>query len=579
MMARSKMIESALVLATSLALWACAGDDTPVALPGGSSSGNPSGTPQLPSVSGYKYLIVAGDESGNINFFGDDGDMMVMAIADPADAGHDYVLSPHNSADEKYAFGETHIVETGAGDHFALMLVTSNVLNDAGVEIGGGVAVIDLERMALAGIIPLQSTTTGKMSVPAHAYLAPDGGSLWINNDGPSDDPATPEREDAGPDSVFVLHVADLTVTTDAAGNLMLGHFEPPVEFLAGDGAKLAAFAHHVDPNPEAHNWYAATNATDQTVTVLDYDDIENVAVIETLALNAHLPVGTKRNAPAGAAFSPVSGKIYVGVSTGEDVAVATIDAKDETGAVPMLDVTTFKVGNAAAKEIPAAGFVTTSHDGNFVFTVGYVPGTATAPDSGLGYLSIIDAHTDTVVDVVELGNLYANNILVHEDETTMASKVFIPGADMMMADPLDPAMQIEVPGILNDHLAVVTVDHDTGVAMTHADNMRVEYIDVPKGAAQRAGQITMMGEHLIIPAGNAAECAVDHHPHTMAEVASNDCQTLTVIHVADNEVIEHVQMMGHAPGGFGVWEIVMPTSAPPAGSSGGGSSGGHGHM
>lgn len=578
-MARSKMIKSALVLATSLALWACAGDDTPIALPGGSNSGNPSSTPQVPSVSGYKYLIVAGDENGNINFFGDDGDMMVMPLADPSDAGHDYVLSPQNSAEEKYAFGETHIVETEAGDHFALMLVKRHVLNDAGVEVGGGVAVIDLERMALAGIIPLPSAMTGKMSVPTHATLAPDGGSLWINNDGPSDDPATPAREDAGPDSVFILHVADLSVMTDAAGDLMLDHFEAPEEFLAGDGAKLAAFAHHVDGNPEAHSWYVATNATDQTITVADYSDIENVAVIETLNSNAHLAPVAKRNAPAGAAFSPVSGKVYVGVSSGVDVAVATIDATVDAGAVPMLDVTTFKVGNAAAKKIPAAGFVTTSHDGAFVFTVGYVPGTAAAPDSGVGYLSIIDAHTDTVTDVVELGNLYANNIVVHEDETTMELKVFIPGADMMMADPLDPAIQIEVPGILNDHLAVVTVDHETGVAMTHADNMRVEYIDVPKGAAQRAGQITMMGEHLIIPAGNAAECAVDHHPHNLAEVASNDCQTLTVIHVADNEVIEHVQMMGHAPGGFGVWEIVMPTSAPPAGSSGGGSSGGHGHM
>lgn len=579
-MARSNMIKSALVLATSLALWACAGDDTPIALPGGSDNGNPSSTPQVPSVSGYKYLIVAGDESGNINFFGDDGVMTIMPLADPANLGHDYVLSPKNSADEKYAFGETHIVETEAGDHFALMLVTRHVLNDAGVEVGGGVAVIDLARMALAGIIPLQSAETGKISVPTHAYLAPDGGSLWINNDGPSDDPMTTAREDAGPDSVFILHVADLSVMTDAAGDLMLDHFEVPEEFVAGDGAKLAAFAHHVDGNPEAHSWYVATNATDQTVTVADYADIESVAVIETLDLNEHLPAATtKRNVPMGAAFSPVSGKLYVGVNSGQDVAVATIDATVDAGAVPMLDVTTFKVGNAAAKKIPAAGFVTTSHDGAFVFTVGYVPGSVAAPDSGVGYLSIIDAHTDTVVDVVELGNLYANNILVHEDATTKELKVFIPGADMMMADPLNPDMQIEVPGILNDHLAVVTVDHETGVAMTHADNMRVEYIDVPKGAAQRVAQFTTDGEHLIVPAGNAGECGVDHHPHDGAGAPTNDCQVLTVIHVADNDFIGNVQTAGHAPGGFGVWEIAMPTSAPPVTPPAGSSGGGHGHM
>ena len=41
-----------------------------------------------------------------------------------------------------------------------------------------------------------------------------------------------------------------------------------------------------------------------------------------------------------------------------------------------------------------------------------------------------------------------------------------------------------------------------------------------------------------------------------MTEVAINDSQALSVIHVRDNEGVDNVQMMGHAPGGFGVWEI-----------------------
>lgn len=534
-----KRTKLSLAIVAALALGACGSDDDTAAPIG-------TGGPELPDLSSYKYLVAAGDHEGYVTFYGDDGASTVQKIT---------ALEPlKNTNGTAFGLGEIHFGHNKDAHHFAFVLLSSGVLGANGENVGGGVAVIDAETLKLKQIIPFPGSD-GKPTRPVHAYMSPDEKYFWVNNDGPRDDADTKDvNEGAGPDSVWVIDVANLVDADNDGAFDSLG----VTEIVTGDGHKKGAFSHHMTGGPEVNQWFASHDGTDQTVTVINADSANTAdfrKVIATLDLNAHLPDnanGTrpKSNFPHGADYSGKSGKIYVGIVSGNDLALAAIDA---TATTPALDITSFTVGAAVDNKIPAAGYVHATHDGKFVMTTGY--------KDGVGYLSVVDAANNTVQDVIELGNLASSSfeIMEHTMGTEKHLKVFVPGAN-----------QADVADILNNKIAVVELDAETGI---QKGGTTVQYVDVFKGGDHRNGDITDLGEHVYYPNANPDDCAAGHHGGT-----ENGCMKISVIDTMTNTVIATLESEGHEPSSLAILELDHEPAPSTGGTTTGGTDGHTGH-
>ena len=551
-MNRGIIYRSILTLTALAMLTGCAGEDISGDLTTPRPRGG-SGPGVIPGggfdLSAYLYVLVASDREGNVNFFGDNGLDIVAPILHPVD-GVPYVLSLANDLGEPYGLGEVVHASDSSGKHWLFVMLSSGVLDENQVPVGGGIAKFDMHTLATPEIIPLRSDLTALPSRPGRATLAPDGLSLWVTNSGPEDDPSTTDVNEAeGDDTLFVVNIDDPLA---------------PMEVPVGDGPNAGAFALFVDGGADVNNWYVNINGPAQTVTVLDYTDPMNpMQVGDVLDLNAHLPPrpnGTlpKRNLPEGVAYSPFNGKFYIGVSQGSDVAVATIDAKMESGDTPVLDVDSYKSLKKGGL-IPAAGYVKTSTDGRWVFTTGWLKGAT--PADAQGYLSVIDASTDMVTDVVPLGNLASSSFNLIEDGLSI--RLYIAGADRV-------ANESEFEGILNAQVALVSIDMETGMRIPNDLGEDVTYIDVAKGADPRDMAMTTGGEHLFVPGGNAREC--QEVMEGLVEPGLNGCSRISVVDTATNFEMITVDTFGMQPTWLGVFETALfaGEAAPIDGAPGG---------
>lgn len=371
--------------------------------------------------------------------------------------------------------------------------------------IGGGLAVLDIGTMELEAIVPLPTTLTmdegGNPTITrfVHTYMDPDQEYLWMNNDG----------VDNAVDSAFRIDV-------DPASPDYLSHNE----IVVGHGHKKSAFAYPSVNTPSAMNLFVTHNLQEQSISIIDNDPVSAtfLEVLDTVELSNGIPF---QNTVHGMGFSTVSGHIYTGVTPGVDKAVSIIDATD-----PALGRSLIMAG-MAADQIPAAGYVKVSHDGRWVMTVGYVNET--------GYLSIIDATTDTVTDVINLGNLSASSFNIADMDMGMGMrhvKIFIPSRQTSASDTE-----------ITNQIAVVDFDHMTGM-QTAATAVR--YIDVGEGPAHRNGEISEDGFFAYYP--NGGDCGHDHATH------GPGCQTISVIDVMMETVIGTLTTEGHEPGSVSVF-------------------------
>jgi hypothetical protein len=352
------------------------------------------------------------------------------------------------------------------------------------------------------------------------------------------------------------------------------------MEIDAGDGHKKSAFSHPMTGGAAGVKKYFAThNGTDQTITMIDNDEANHAAgthlkPVKTICINPFdslsqcpKPSPTPgesnsdmKNFPHGMDYSPVSGKFYLGITTGVDIAVAVVDA---AAALPDVVDSRLQIIAGAANEgkIPAAGYVHTSHDGKWVYTVGY--------KNGMGYFSIVEpkagATADVVHQVIELGNLSASSFDVahmehaHGGTTEHHLKIFVPGSNRLSGG-------ASVPGILNASIAYVDIDHDTGKVKNcdanYCDASFVKYIDVGKGSNHRNGVISGDGMRAYYP--NGGDCA---------DATTTHCKTINVIDTMTN-VTAQISTAGQQPGSIGVLSKEALTGA----TSGGGGGDGHGH-
>ena len=519
--------------AAVMALAGCAGDDISGDLIAPRAGGGPANPPGGIDLSAYAYVLVAGDRGGNLNFYGDNGIDFVEPISSPEDAVSPLTLSLTNELGEPYGLGDTVQAHDSFGGHWLLVVLSSGVFDELGEPVGGGVAMIDMATLTLSHVIPLRSDFTALPSRPGRAMLSPDGMALWVANLGPEDDLSTTDVNEAeGDDTMFVVNIDEPST---------------PIEVPVGDGPIGGAFAQFVDGGADVNNWFVNLNSTSQTVTVFDYiDPLNPMQVGDVLDLNGHLRPkadGTfpKRNLPGGVAYSPLSGKFYIGITPGTDVAVATIDAKTESGDIPMLDVDSFKTAKAGGL-IPAAGYVKTSADGRWVFTTGWLKGAT--PAEAQGYLSVIDASIDGVADVVPLGNLASSSFNIVEDGVSI--RVYVAGADRTLK-------QAEFDGILNSQVAMVNIDMETGARIPNDLGEDVTYIDVVKGGSPRDMSMTTLGEHLFVPGGNAREC--QDVSEGLVEAGSNGCSRISVVDTASNSTLVEVYTLGTEPTWLSVFD------------------------
>jgi hypothetical protein len=244
--------------------------------------------------------------------------------------------------------------------------------------------------------------------------------------------------------------------------------------------------------------------------------------------------------------FSPVSGHVYTGVVTGVDKAVNIIDAQ----ASPITNTNIMVGADIAQNQIPVSGYVHATHHHPYVMTTGYKKDVA---GSEMGYLSIIDAsNSDTVVDVIELGNLASSSFDISEMEMggTAMIRVFVPSRK-----------DNNVEGEITNQIAVIDIDPETGMKYP---GTAVRYIDVGEGASHRNGVISPDAMYAYYPDGG--DCAATT-PET--------CMTIRVISVHDETVIHTLNTAGHEPGSLTVVDASMVDTSVTGGGTG---TGGHSH-
>jgi DNA-binding beta-propeller fold protein YncE len=298
------------------------------------------------------------------------------------------------------------------------------VLVTAGMP-GGGLHVVNTAG-GTSDTFSLPSTLTGLESRPSHASLDPEGKFLWVHNDGPIDDP--------GADSVFRVNVNPADTNVDTG-------YLTSVEILVGNGHQTGVFSRPDRSNPrwrEMKKLVVISSRDEQRLDVID-DDSTHTETYGTV-IKVIRGVGAS---PHAMAFSPASGRIYVGLTDGGMLVLDTLPAGIFTD--PDVDLSlpdwpdwiTLIPAGTGDGEIPRAGYTHVSRDGTTVFTVGYDSA------AGMGYLSAVDAtDQDRVIKVLELGNVAVGSI----DEKP-GDKLYLPSTNagsehavIQVVDIADPA-------------------------------------------------------------------------------------------------------------------------------------------
>ena len=424
-----------------------------------------------------KYIVVATDGDGNVNLYGDDG----------AGKTQDYGAIAVQSGAGPLPLGDVFIHQ-----NHAFVLIPSGLQDASGNPTGGGVAIVDLVK-ALANItdssaleiVPLVSNLTPKPTRITHAVANPGGEYLWITNAGP--------EGDAVSDSVFRFNwnVVD-TVDGDGTG-YMDDVYKDAVEVRLGNGDKRGARSIPVEGQVQAPLRYAFYDAGDQTLSILNDDHMDPafMDLVKTIDLNS----SGLGNVPGGIAYSPVSGKFYVGIASGLDHALTIVNSADYA-------VSQIPAGMAAG-QIPAGGAVHASADGAHVYVLGYKENASTAVPVNRGYLSILDATNDAVAQIIELGDLNASDLSVAkiDQDGTQKTKIFLAST---------PA------GAEANVIRAITLDPVTGVM---EGGSMVHSISVGAGHAQRALVLTPDSLRGYVP---TAATAVRHRVRTVRRSASS---------------------------------------------------------
>lgn len=477
-----------------------------ISIAGCSDNNNSSdGTQQAPvNTAPVSFYIFATDGGGNVNVYSQHDDDTFSDVA---------TIKPLNTQGGAVEVGEVHIAHGKA-----FISIRTGMTNAAQEATGGGLAVVDLADMDVEKLIAMPTTLLKGDNTPAlsrfvHTYMDADHKYLWMNNDGPSGDAAN--------DSVFRINIDPMDAdATD--GYVYLDYTEIEV----GNGHKKSTFSY---PDPvhgtTAANLFITHNLTAQSVSVIDNEPTSPtfLQVIETVQ------VGTapSTNALHGMDFSPVSGHVYTGVVSGKDKAVNIIDAQ----ASPITNENILVGMDMGMNQIPAAGYVHATHHHPYVMTTGYrkdVIGSET------GYLSVINAATDTVVDVVALGNLSSSSFDISEMISMNMVRVFVPSRK-----------DDKVEGEITTQIAVIDIDPMTGKKATGTE---VRYIDVGEGTAHRNGEISPDAMYAYYPDGG--DCGATHADH------GPGCSAISVIGVHDETVIHKLHTAGHEPGSLTVVDV-----------------------
>jgi hypothetical protein len=480
-----------------------------------SDSDNNNGTPPAQTPAAALNYIFATDHEGNVTIATHNIDDSVTTLAD---------FQPLNSASGTLSLGEIHIAHGKA-----FVVIGSGLTDENDAFTGGGLGVVDIGSMMLEQILSLPTTMTTAvgggptLSRFVHTYIDPDGHHLWMNNDG----------VDNAPDSVFRVNIDPM----DAE----YLHYE---EIVVGHGHKKSAFAYPVDGGAQALHLFATHNLQAESISVID-NDPASATFLEVLT-TVNLFNGTPfQNTVHGMGFSTVSGHLYTGVIPGVDIGLSIIDATDAA-----LSHTTIQAGMGEG-QIPAAGYVKVSHDGRWVMTAGYVNET--------GYLSIVDAQTDTVTDVVNLGNISASSINIAEMEMDIGGGMVMDHVKVFIPSRQTTASETEI----TTQIAVVDFDPMTG---TQSNGTSVRYINVEAGPDHRNGKISNDGMFAYYP--NGGDCGASHAEH------GPGCTLISIIDVMSEEVVAEMHTAGHEPGSI---TVISASELTGAGSGSGG--GGHDHV
>ncbi|MDH5327904.1 MAG: hypothetical protein OEZ68_01745 [Gammaproteobacteria bacterium] len=491
---------------SALALTGCGNDD---------DHSDPSQAPKT----AVNYIF-ATDHGGHVNIAAHNSDHSVSNIA---------AFQPLNSTGGNLTLGEIHIAHNKA-----FVIIQSGLTNEAGEFTGGGLGIVNLQTMALEHIqsMPTTLTTADDGSSPTttrfvHTYMDPDGIHLWMNNDGVST---------TAVDSVFRINIEPADAAYLAYDEIVVGH-----------GHKKSAFAYPVAGGAQALNLFATHNLQQESISIIDNDPLSTtfLEVLATVNLNNGLPF---QNTTHGMGFSSVSGHIYTGVTPGVDIGLSIIDATDAA-----LPHSTIQAGmDMSLNQIPAAGYVKVSHDGRWVMTAGY--------KNEAGYLSIVDAQTDTVTDVINLGNLSSSSINIADIHMDMGN-----GTTMNHVKVLVPSRQTTASdNEITNYIASVEIDPATG---TQVAGSSVQYIAVEKGPAHRNGKTSHDGLFAYYP--NGGDCGA-----TPAEQGPG-CHLISIIDVMSEQVVGEMHTEGHEPGSI---TVISATELTAIGNTGGTGGGGHVH-
>lgn len=457
-----------------------------------------------------KYHAYIVDHGGNINIVADDGGSNVAFLTS---------IQPKNSKSEALGLGEVHFNQGKA-----FVIVQSNMTNSAGDVVGGGVIVVDLATQTVDATVPFESTKTNNISRIVHTYVDPNGNYIWFNNDGPSGN--------ADADSVFRMNWN--TEDNDATDGDKYLDF---TEIALGNGHKKGAFSFNDETITDSVTvplYFASHNLSDQSVSLIDNDPTSSTFLEVTTVDFGPVTVGdaTLQNTPHGLEFSPLSGKFYIGITPGQDMAVAVIDTNNIPANADAVRAASISAGtDVQNKEIPGGGYIHSSKDHKFLYMVG--------KKDGVGYLSVVDPTNDSVVDVIDLGNIssssfvYAHGHMDHDGMEMAINKVYV-GAS-------------SATDYLDNVIKVVTIDPETG-GMKAGTTVASITTNIGKGTRHRNGKGTSDGMHVYMPNGGG-ECT-DH------ENMDPDCSTVSVINTMTDTVLSKVHMTGHMPGSMGIVDV-----------------------
>jgi len=417
--------------------------------------------------------LFVGDTSGNLSIF------------------EDIYLAPMPRV-KTYQLTGLDLGEIVAANGKVFVAINTGLTGPAQGLPAGGFAIVNVPSLAIDDIVILESTLTGRASRPVHIYLDPEARYLWVNNDGPSGDNAV--------DSVFRVNVEPTSP-----------EYLTSVEILIGDGHHKSAFSYPSPEQPNARRLMVTHNLSDRTISIIDNDpnSATFLQVIKTVGPgNATLP-GTDY-VPHGMAYSPISGHIYTGMTDPVDWAVTIIDTTS-----PDLSVTGIRAGLEPG-QIPAAGGYTHAARGGSII---YIAGWKASEDgtTGTGWLSAIDATTNAVVAVIELGNLNASSFIEN------GQKLYLPSSSASMGNPISNV--------------VAVVDINPASVGYH---QVIREITVGEGGTHRKGAITADGQRAYIPD------------------TCDTCVTISVIDTRTDTVVDTPVVEGLIPGEVGTVTIAL---------------------